>query len=301
MSIDHLFAISPALETSTPRVEELRADILERAHQEPAQTARSARHRRPLLVSAAAAAVAAALVVGPSLLPGDGPGRPNPHAAVAAAAERSGLPTVGRGQVLHRVERIRQTGARGLQIDARQESWTLPDGTSYERRTDLRPQADPAAKVSVSYDDVVAGDQFTPAQVAGLPTDPDDLMQALAGSRQAENRGPDTVGVARELLIQIIVDGYAPADVWSAAIAALGATPGIEVRHDAARGETTVSHWMESKRGEESLVLRDSDGALLRLRAESRQDGGAVQTSRFAVDVVDEVPADVRRAASRQP
>lgn len=302
MSVDQHLSPSPVLESSALRTAELREDVLLRAAAtRTADPTPLGRHRRHVAgLGLGAASLAAALLVAPTLLPSDDTGRPNPLAGIAAAAERSDRPALEDGQVVHRVERTRQTStSKDLQIDRRTDTWVLRDGRSFERTTDLRPSTAPADRV-VTSSSGPSGGLRTPAAVADLPTDPDDLVRRVAGLPPgAELDGPARQR-ATEGLLAVLYDGYAPADVHAAALEAFGSLPGLRVDHDAAAGETTVSHWMTSKRGDEVLTFRDRDGALVRLRASSSQDGGAEQTSQFSVETVDGVPADVRRAAERQ-
>ncbi|MEH3033601.1 MAG: hypothetical protein PGN07_06090 [Aeromicrobium erythreum] len=303
MSIDQQLSPSPVLERSTRRVEELRGDVLARASRVtpdgPAPVRRPTR-RRVLAVGLVAAAAAGALVVGPSLLPAEDSGRPNPLAAVAAAAEGTDRGPLATGEVVLRVERLRQTASTpNLRIDRRTETWVLPDGRFYERSTDLRPGTDPEDRVFTYASDPM-NPLRTPVAVAELPTDPDALVRRVAQVPPGAEVDDAARRRAAEALVGVLSDGYAPSDVYATALTALGSVPGVRVRHDAAAGETTVSHWMQSKRGDETLTFRDRDGALVRLEASTTQDGGAQQVSRFSVRRVDAVPAEVRRAAERQ-
>lgn len=302
MSVDQHLSPSPVLESSTRRAAELREDVLLRAADVGLNAPTRLGHRRGRVVGLglAAASVAAALLVAPTLLSSDDDGRPNPLAGIAVAAERSDRPPLEDGRVIHRVELTRQTStSKDLQIDRRTDTWVLRDGRSFERTTDLRSGTAPDDRVVTSASGPMGGLR-TPAAVAGLPTDPDELVRRVADlPPDAELDGPARQR-ATEGLLAVLYDGYAPADVYAAALRAFGSLPGLRVVHDAVAGETTVSHWMTSKRGDEVLTFRDRDGALVRLRASTSQDGGAEQTSRFSVETVDGVPADVRRAAERQ-
>lgn len=291
---ERLTALAP---DSRERVAALREDVLDRALRATPPVATS--RRRWLAGGVAAATVAAALVVGPTLLPSHDGAAANPLTPLAQAAAKSGMPTLDKGQVLHRVLRIKQVGGDGkVEIDRRDDYWTLADGREYRRMTDFRPGIEPKYRVITTYEDVVGGGDFTPAEIAKLPTEPEALLEAIGKSRQAKNApGFD---LRRELLLQIIYRGYAPAKVWAAAIEALGSFP--EVKVDTSQvGLTTVSFWMDSKEGTDAMTFRDSDGALVAQRADTAQDGGAVETVEVPVnEVLDEVPADVRAAATTE-
>jgi hypothetical protein len=175
--------------------------------------------------------------------------------------------------------------ASGKVTNVRQEEWTLGDGTFY-RQTTVDGEVGP-----VEYLDFTSPGEFTPREIADLPTSPAGLLKAVKDSPQAANGVGDPRGV-QGLLGAIIYRGYAPTKVWAAAIEAYGSFDDVQVRVDEAKGLTYVT---EVAKGGPLMTRFDSaTGRLLGYDATSPQDGGRTDTMRVLLSRVENgVPARI--------
>lgn len=298
MTIDtRLHELAPDPAYSAEQVALIRARVLDRATalDEAPRHWPLRRPRRRLLVGVALAmTVAGALTLGPVLDSGPGPFAANALTPLAQAAQRTEVPPLSNGRVLHRVTEHRMAeAATGKVITMRQEEWTLGDGTFYRRTTVDGAEAGP-----VEFSGPPASDDLTPGEIAALPTDPAGLLKAVKDSPQAAQCGEGCSG-EQALLGTIIYRGYAPTKVWAAAIEAYGSFDDVQVRVDEAKHLTYVTE--VAKGGPLTMRFDSATGQLLGYDSTSPQDGGRTDTMRVLLSKVEDgVPARVV-ADAQQP
>ena len=283
MTVDtRLQEAAPDLTFSAERVAVVRAQVLDRAiAHDSARRLRSQRPARRLLVGGALAlAVAGALILGPVLKPGPSPFAANALTPLAQAAQRTEVPPLSNGRVLHRITEHRMTeAASGKVTTMREEEWTLGDGSYYRQMTvagDVGP---------VEYSDAPGSDDFSPGEIAALPTDPAGLLKAVKDSPQARNCGDGCSG-EQGLLGTIIYRGYAPTKVWAAAIEAYGSFDDVQVRVDQAKRLTYVTE--VAKGGPLTMRFDSATGQLLGYESTSPQDGGRTDVMRVHLSKVED-------------
>ena len=291
MTIDsRLHELAPDPAYSAEQVSLIRARVLDRAVAlEDVSRPRPQRRpgRRLLVGGALAMTVAGALIVGPVLDSGPGPFAANALTPLAQAAQRTEVPPLSNGRVLHRTTEHRMTDSSGKVTIMRQEEWTLGDGTFYRRTTVDGEEAGP-----VEFSGPPASDDFTPGEIAALPTDPAGLLKAVKDSPQAAHYcGAGCTG-EQALVGTIIYRGYAPTKVWAAAIEAYGSFDDVEVRVDEAKHLTYVTEI--AKGGPLTMRFDSATGRLLGYHSTSPQDGGRTDTMRVLLSRVEGgVPAQI--------
>ena len=292
MTIDNrLEELAPSHAQSAERVTRIRDEVLAHAvashRPAPERPAWRTRSRRPwLLAGAAAAACATALVVGPTLAPAPEPFAANALTPLARAAEQTEVPPLSGGRVLHRVTQYRQTQGTSERVTVMKwEEWTLNDGTYY-RQTTVDGEAGP-----IEYWDA-APSEFSPSEIAALPTDPAKLLEAVEGSEQVTSSLQGDRSAAEEALGRIIYGGYAPTKVWAAAIEAYGSFDDVQVRVDEEKKLTFVTE--VAKGGPLTMLFDSRTGQLRGYDATSPQDGGATESMRVSLSQVEDgLPARV--------
>jgi hypothetical protein len=295
MTVDtRLEELAPNLEHSTERVALIRSQVLARAaalDHAPRRRPQQRPGRRWMVGGVVAAAAASALVVGPTLIPDSDPFAANALTPLAQAAERTEVPPLSNGRVLHRTTEYRQTDTTsGKVTNMRWEEWTLENGTFY-RQTTVDGKIGP-----VEYWNTPSASDFTPREIAALPTDPARLLEAVKDSPQAtSNIGGDPRAV-QSLLGTIIYGGYAPTKVWAAAIEAYGSFDNVQVRIDDAKNVTYVTE--VAKGGPLTMRFDSTTGKLLGYDSTSPEDGGRTETMTVLLSKVEDgVPARITDAA----
>jgi hypothetical protein len=298
MTIDtRLQELAPDPAYSAEQVGLIRARVLDRAAalDDTSRRRTLPRPGRRLLVGGALAlTVGGALIIGPVLDPAPGPFAANALTPLAQAAQRTEVPPLSNGRVLHRTTEHRMTeAASGKVTNMRQEEWTLGDGTFY-RQTTVDGEVGP-----VEYSGPSASDDFTPGEIAALPTDPAGLLKAVKNSPQAASYCGDGCSGEQSLLGTIIYRGYAPTKVWAAAIEAYGSFDDVQVRVDEAKHLTYVTE--VAKGGPLTMRFDSATGRLLGYHSTSPQDGGRTDTMRALLSKVENgVPARIVSDARRQ-
>jgi hypothetical protein len=296
LTIDiRLQELAPDPAYSAERVALIRARVLDRAaaHDDASRRRHLPRPGRRVLVGGALAlTVAGALIIGPVLDSGPGPFAANALTPLAQAAQRTEVPPLSNGRVLHRTTEHRMTeAASGKVTTMKEEEWTLGDGTFY-RQTTVDGDVGP-----VEYSGTAAPDDFTPGEIAALPTDPAGLLKAVKDSPQAANNVVDPKA-AQPLLGAIIYRGYAPTKVWAAAIEAYGSFDDVQVRVDEVKHLTYVTE--VAKGGPLTMRFDSATGRLLGYDSTSPQDGGRTDTMRVLLSKVENgVPARIVGNAQR--
>lgn len=298
MTVDiRLEELAPDPAHSAERVARIRAQVLARAaalDHAPRRRPQQRPGRRWAVSGALAAVAAGALVIGPTLIPNADPFAANALTPLARAAERTEVPPLSNGRVLHRTTEYRTTAtASGKVTTMRWDEWTLGDGTFYRQST-VDGTVSP-----VEYWDMSSPDDFTPREIAALPTDPAGLLRAVKDSPQAANN----IGAVRHpeqaLLGAIIYGGYAPTKVWAAAIEAYGSFDDVRVRVDEAKSLTYVTE--VAKGGPLTMLFDSTTGQLLGYDSTSPQDGGRTETMRVRLSKVEDgVPARIADGAQRR-
>ncbi len=294
MTVDtRLEELAPDLAYSAEQVARIRAQVLSRAASvEDAQRRQPQQlHRRWIVGGVVAVAAACALVIAPTLIPNAEPFAANALTPLAQAAERTEVPPLSNGRVLHRTTEHRMTEtATGKVTIMEWDEWTLGDGTFYRQTT-----VDGKAEL-VEYWDIIGSDEFTPGEIAALPTDPAGLLKAVKDSPKAT---PYLVGdrpVEQDLIGTIIYRGYAPTKVWAAAIEAYGSFDDVQVRVDESKDLTYVTEIV--KGGPLTMQFDSTTGQLLGYDSTSPQDGGRTDTMRVSLSrVEDGVPARIVEGA----
>lgn len=287
--------LAPDLEHSAERVALIRSQVLARAVAVDHASGHRPQQRpvrRWVAGGVVAAAAAGALVVGPTLVPDPaGPFAANALTPLAQAAERTEVPPLSNGRVLHRTTGYRQTDTTSGKVTTmRWEEWTRENGSFY-RRTTVDGKVGP-----IEYWNSVPSGDFTPGEIAALPTDPARLLKAVTESPQAASSDGGDVPVARYLLGTIIYRGYAPTKVWAAAIEAYGSFQNVQVHTDKAKNLTYVTE--VAKGGPITMRFDSGTGKLLGYDWTSPEDGGRAETMTvFLSKVEDGVPAWVADTA----
>ena len=298
MTVDtRLEELAPDLAHSAERVAHIRAQVLARAGALDHAARRQPQQRpgrRWMMGGVVAVAAASALVIGPTLIPNADPFAANALTPLAQAAEHTEVPPLSNGRVLHRTTEYRTTEtASGKVTNMRWEEWTLDDGTFY-RQTTVDGTIDP-----VEYWDTSSSDDFTPREIAALPTDPAGLLKAVKDSPQASNNIGGDRRPEQALLGTIIYRGYAPTKVWAAAIEAYGSFDDVQVRVGEAKNLTYVTE--VAKGGPLTMLFDSTTGQLLGYDSTSPQDGGRTETMRVRLSKVEDgVPARIADGAQRR-
>lgn len=288
MTVDtRLEELAPDLAYSAERVALIRAQVLARAAGDAPRRQPQRSHRRWMVGGIVAVAAASALIIGPTLIPNAEPFAANALTPLAQAAERTEVPPLSNGRVLHRTTEHRMTETEtGKVITMRWDEWTLGDGTFY-RQTTVDGKVEP-----VQYWDIVGSDEFTPGEIAALPTDPAALLKAVKDSPKATPYLAGDRPVERDLIGTIIYRGYAPTKVWAAAIEAYGSFDDVQVRVDEAKNLTYVTEIV--KGGPLTMRFDSTTGQLRGYDSTSPQDGGRTDTMRVSLSrVEDGVPARI--------
>ena len=298
MTVDtRLQELAPDPELSAERVALIRAQVLARAgalDHTPRRRPQQRPGRRWMVGGVVAVAAASALVIGPTLIPKADPFAANALTPLAQAAERTEVPPLSDGRVLHRTTEYRMTEtASGKVTNMRWEEWTLDDGTFY-RQTTVDGTVGPT-----EHWDTPSSSDFTPREIAALPTDPARLLKAVEGSPQASSySGGDRAG-EQSLLGTIIYGGYAPTKVWAAAIEASGSFDDVQVRVDEAKNLTFVTE--VAKGGPLTILFDSTTGQLLGYDSTSPQDGGRTETMKVSLsEVEDGLPTRIADGAQRR-
>lgn len=285
MTIDtRLQELAPDPAYSAEQVALIRAQVLDRAvavDDAPRHRLLRRPGRRLLVGGALALTVAGALIIGPVLDSGPGPFAANALTPLAQAAQRTEVPPLSNGRVLHRTTEHRMTeAASGKVTTMRQEEWTLGDGTFYRQTTVDGQESGP-----VEFSGPPASDDFTPGEIAALPADPAGLLEAVKDSPQAAHYCGDGCSGEQALLGTIIYRGYAPTKVWAAAIEAYGSFDDVQVRVDKAKRLTYVTE--VAKGGPLTMRFDSATGRLLGYHSTSPQDGGRTDTMRVLLSKVE--------------
>lgn len=295
MTVDtRLEELIPDSAYSAERVARIRTQVLARAaalDEAPQPRTQRGPQKRWMVGGVVAAAAAGALVIGPTLIPNADPFAANALTPLAQAAERTEVPPLSDGRVLHRTTEHRMTEtATGKVTTVRWDEWTLGDGTFY-RQTTVDGKVEPP-----QYWDIIASDEFTPGEIAALPTDPAGLLEAVKDSPQAATNTGGDYRPEQALVGTIIYRGYAPTKVWAAAIEAYGSFDDVQVRTDEAKNLTFVTEI--AKGGPLTMRFDSTTGQLLGYDSTSPQDGGRTDTMRVLLaKVEDGVPDRIIDAA----
>lgn len=299
MTIDtRLQELAPEIAQSKERTAAIRAQVLTRAAAVDSPSPQAARRvgRRWLIGGVLAVAAAGALVFGPVLnSPDAGPFAANALTPLAQAAKGTEVSPLTGGRVLHRTTEHRMTEmASGKTTLMQWEEWTRDDGRFY-RQTTVDGKTGP-----VEYWDVLSSSDFTPRDIADLPTDPGGLIEAIRESSQASSLIAQGDAVVRELLGAIIYRGYAPTKVWAAAIEAYGSFDDVQVHVDVAKNRTFVTE--VAKGGPLTMQFDSATGQLLGYDSTSPQDGGRSDTMRVTLSrVEDGVPPSITENVKQSP
>lgn len=291
MTIDsRLQELAPNPEHSTERVARIRADVLARAaalDTTPERRTPARPSRRWMVSGIAAAAAVSALLIVPGQMSDDDVFAANALTPLAQAAERTDVPALANGRVLHRITDYRQTAASSGEVTLmRWEEWTLADGSFY-RQTTVDGKVGP-----VEHWDNASSTDLTPNEIAALPTNPADLLAALRNSPHVPVHSGDAQPGEQALLGTIIYGGYAPTEVWAAAIEAYGSFDDVEVRTDEAKNLTHVT--MIEKGGPLTMRFDSATGQLRGYESTSSQDGARSETMTVRLsEVEDRLPARI--------
>ena len=286
-----LAAFAPDLARSSERTASIREQVLARATAVDLASRRRrdrTRRCRLLLGSAVAVLAAGALVIGPGLIPDEAPLSANALTPLAQAAERTEVSPLSGGRVLHRITEYRRTDTRTGQVSIRQDNeWTRADGSSY-RQTTVDGTVGPTEHRST-----ISSDDFTPQEIAALPTNPADLLKALRQSSQVTTSAGSDRPAEAFALDTIIYGGYAPTKIWSAAIQAFGSFDDVRVHVDEGKNLTLVTEVV--KGGPLTMRFDSTTGQLLGYDSTSPEDGGSTETMRVRLsEVAQAVPSRIR-------
>lgn len=260
---------------------------------------------RWLAVAAAAVLMGVALIVRDAFSGGDG-SRAEALAVLAQSAGQATDLTIPDGGFLQRVTTENPNGpppsgpdddpagAPGDEYPRVMHSWTASDGRMW--RCDVYPSG---ATEYLEFDPPPA--DWSPAAIAGLPTDPDDLMKVLGDRASGSSSHEEAIFVGVQ---DILMMGYTPPAVQQAAIESLATLDEVTVRQGT------------SPAGRQLLEVRFHDRQIRGPQAQSmwfdESTGLLVETSTIDVDtgtvsfdtvyeagqLVDAVPAEVLALAN---
>lgn len=271
--------------------EEQRTGALARVLSTPSST-----RRHPRWV---AALVAAATVAGLAVLPAViGSGEAAAQAdlkALAMAAVAADGPVIEEGTFLHvKTEALQQNSARfsdGETLDTNRESWVRWDGVTWA--IDTRPSAGwREYHVFPRSTEPFLGNP-TPEFAASLPDDPDALRAYLDEHVSGSSSHEEAIFVAVSDLAR---SHFLPPETLAAALQVLADVEGVETKDVTVQGrsavEITYSSFWGLRTGRDSITV-DRDTA--RVISENQSSpGGTYQLTTTLVEVVEEIPQDVR-------
>jgi hypothetical protein len=282
-----------------------RADLLERL-QAPDQRLDSSapvgRSRRGLRLLAAAVVVVLALPVGHEVLSPDvAQARADLRALAAVASDSSG-PVLAPGQLLHvRTESLQDNRwpyQDGANWDTNRESWISWDGTTWA--IDSRPSAGWRDYLHLAAASTPTLNQPTPQFAATLPHDSAAFRAYLEDHVSGSNSHDEALFVA---VTDLIHSNVLPPAVLSAALGALADVDGVRTQdvtfegHDAV--EISYRRFGLAFLSDHSLVV---DRATARPLIEAdRNPLGSYKSTTTSVEVVDQVPVEVRTVFETHP
>lgn len=283
------------LDTMWP--EEQRTEALARVLNTPSHS-----RRRPLRAGVlVAAATVAALAVAPTIL---GSGEAAAQAdlkALAMAAVAAGGPVIEEGTFLHvKTEALQQNSSLfgdGETLDTNRESWVRWDGETWA--IDTRPSAGWREYHEFARADEPSLSNPTPEFAASLPDHPDALRTYLDEHVSGSNSHEEAIFVAVSDLAR---SHFLPPETLAAALHVLADVEGVETRDVTVQGRSAVeisySSFWGLFTGRHSITV-DRDTA--RVISENKSDpGGTYDLATTLVEVVDEIPQEVRTVFQQQ-
>lgn len=271
--------------------EEQRAEVLARVLNTPSHT-----RRHPLR---AVALVAAATVAGFAVLPaviGSGEASAQAHLkALAMAAVEADGPVIEEGTFLHvKTEALQQNSTLfgdGKTLDTNRESWVRWDGKTWA--IDTRHSAGWREYHEFPRSGEPSLGNPTPEFAASLPDDPDALRAYLDDHVSGSSSHEEAIFVAVGDLAR---SHFLPPETLAAALQVLADVEGVETEDVTVQGrsavEITYSSFWGRLTGSDSITV---DRATARVISENQSDpGGSYELTTTLVEVVDEIPQDVR-------
>lgn len=254
----------------------------------------SARPRHPRRTAwLAAAAVTGAFVVVPQVVDGGAAAAEDLRQLAVAAAEQGGAPA--RGTFLHVTTEAVQRNSRlfgdGEVLDTNRERWIRWDGHTWA--IDTRPSAGWTEHHVFERTTDVSVNNPTPEFAAALPDEPEALGAYLHENVSGSSSHEETMFVA---VADLARSQMLPPETLSAALLVLADVDGVSTEDVAVEGrdavEVTFEQWWGGLVGTQTVTFDRATGRIL---AERESDpGGSYESVTTMVEVVDEVPADVR-------
>jgi hypothetical protein len=269
--------------------------------------ARTSRGRRTTMVASTAGLAAAAAIALPAVLPAGSPGSADRAAAVSAlhhlahVAAVSPADQLGPKQYLHLVEVDRQNALAGQPaVASRYEDWIRADGLTWQ----LRRERLGTGPVREEVWRLPPGPQFIDGMPArqsldGLPTEPAALEAYVRAHSVGSTSSDERVYVA---VADIVRRGLAKPELRSAAIEVLARLGHVRLgdeKHDSLGNPVQAFDFVDPKgRPDETrTILFDTRTA--QITEEREYFHGKLHFHRTVpvFDVVDSVPADIRKDA----
>jgi hypothetical protein len=282
-----------------------REDLLERL-QHPDQRLDSAavgrRPRRGLRLLAVAATVVLAVPIGHEVLSPDAAQAHADLRALAAVAADGGGPVLAPGQFLHvRTESLednRWPYQNGADWDTNRESWIGWDGTIWA--IDSRPSAGWRDYMHFAAAGTPTLNQPTPEFAATLPHDSTEFRAYLEDHVSGSNSHEEALFVA---VTDLIHSNVLPPAVLGAALGALADLDGVRTQDVSLEGRDAVEisyrRFGVALLSDQSLVV---DRATARPLTEAdRNPLGSYESSTTSVEVVYQIPVDVRAVFETHP
>lgn len=246
----------------------------------------------------AAAALAGGLVIVPNVI-GSGAAEAELRALAMAAVSADG-PVIAEGTYLHvkteSVQRNSSLFGDGRTVETNRESWVRWDGKIWA--VDSRPSAgwteyqvfEPAQAASIGNP--------TPQFAASLPQDAAALGKYLHATVQGSNSHEEAMFVA---VADLAHSNFLPPRTLAAALEVLADVDGVEAKEVVVRGreavEISFSRFFTDLVASQTYTL---DKATARVIAvEDSDPGSTYESDTTLVEVVDDIPQDVREAFDR--
>lgn len=218
---------------------------------------------------------------------------------LAQVAAGSGGPLIAEGTYLHVTTEAVQRNSRifgdGRTLDTFREQWVRWDGKTWA--IDSRPSAGWQEYFVFPRQAEPAANQPTPEFAASLPDEPEALRAYLeehvSGSSSHEEALFDAVS-------DLVHSHFLPPETLSAALGALADVDGVSTEDVVVDGrpavEITYSHWL-GLLGRHSITVDRETAQVVSER--SLDPGGSYELTTTLVEVVDDIPADVREDFER--